>query len=370
MIRTLYLENFRNYQRVEQPISKNMVVVCGRNGSGKTNLFEAMSLFQSLRGLRKAQLQDFIALERPHTAWQIALDLSDDSVIGTAIDANRKRFFKCDGDAIKMSDNIVQSKIRFLWMTPAQDSLFIGAPSDRRQFMDRLIAIYNPQHNVHLKKYEALLKERMQILKANNDEAWLELVEKNIVQYGLLIFLERALLMEHLSDQQLDGDQFPHFQSALNGSFENLVYKNHADIIHKTYADALKRGRQIDFLVGGTRLGPHRSDWSVTHTAKDKLASFCSTGEQKMLLLAILINFVRFFLSRQPQTLVLLLDDVIGHLDFDHRMLLFGELMGIQNSQESERLQIWITGTQRDDFYMLENYAQFLHIEEGRLINE
>ena len=389
----LSLHNFRNYENLDLAIEGNPVILTGPNGAGKTNILEAISFLSPGRGLRGIKLSQASRLPSPgnheknqqeppepspHNTWAVSATLKTFAgpvQLGTALDytpaGNERRLVKIDSTFAK-SQAALTGYVNIIWVTPLMDRLFLDAASLRRKFIDRMVYAFDPTHGERLHRYEHRLRERSQVLRQGGyDPLWVSTLERDLAEDGVAITaarfqgarnLETAQSREHLSP-------FPRFQATMTGEVESWLENQPALAAEDRYTLHLKACRLQDAETGGAGIGPHRSDFVVRHLAKQCPAELCSTGEQKMLLLAIILAFTKMQETYHSCPVVLLLDEVAAHLDKRHRHVLFDEICTIGRMP----LQVWMTGTDLLPFRELESQAnfqaQFLDVRDAAVTN-
>lgn len=384
----LALHHFRNYQDLDLLIQGNPVILTGPNGAGKTNVLEAISFLSPGRGLRSAKLSQVTNLgQLPPKAplaslWAVAATLETNSgsvELGTGLTytptGNERRLIKINGQHTKAQASLTEW-ISVTWVTPHMDRLFLEAASTRRKFIDRLVYALDPAHAARLHRYEHHLRERGYLLQGGSyDPLWVSTLERYLAEDGVAIVVARQHVAKSLEDAQRHDKAypFPRFEAEMTGDVETWAINQPALAVEDAYAEKLKASRRHDGETGGAAIGPHRSDFQVRHLAKQLPAELCSTGEQKMLLLAVILAFTRVQERYRSCPAVLLLDDVAAHLDERHRLVLFQEIChplaepGEENPKE--RLQVWMTGTDHSTFQALEDQAQFLTVHNATVTN-
>ena len=327
MISRLALTNFRNHADLLVEPGSGFVLLTGPNGAGKTNILEAVSLLAPGRGLRRAALRDMARRDGPG-GFAVAARLGDGTEIGTGTEASSpdRRRVRVNGQDGAI--NSLSERLSVLWLTPAMDRLFSGPAGDRRRFLDRLVLALEPGHASHSARYEAAMRARTKLLAepAGADAGWLSALEAQMAEHGEAIDAARRRTVEALGAAVESGGDFPVPALALEGESE-------ADL-----ASALSRSRQRDAAAGRATVGPHRQDLAVSFAAKELPAAMSSTGEQKGLLLGLILAHARLVEQRRASAPILLLDEVAAHLDPDRRKALFGQL--------ESRGQVWVTGTE------------------------
>jgi len=367
----LTLTDFRSYERAELALDGRPVFLVGPNGAGKTNFLEAVSLFTPGRGLRGAVGAE-LGRRRPGEAqgraWAVAAVIEQDGEpvrIGTGIESAgaARRTVRLEGEPVppgRLSDHQRQ-----VWLTPAQDRLFLEGAGDRRRFFDRLVFAAEPGHAAHASAYEKSQRERMRLLNDGPaDAAWLTALEARMAQAGALMAQARARTLAALQ-AEIDsrGDRpFPQARLSLTGDWERMAAEGlEAEEIEARLARALAAARERDAAAGRALTGPHRGDLAVIHAEKDRPAAECSTGEQKALILNLVLGqAARLSRAESAPNPILLLDEVAAHLDRRRRAALFDEI-------EALKLQAFLTGTDEHLFEDLKGRAQGVHVDGSNL---
>jgi DNA replication and repair protein RecF len=352
MIERLDLTDFRNHEALSFRPERRFIILHGPNGAGKTNILEAVSLLVPGRGLRRAALADMV---RKGGAGGFAVSAqAGGSQFGTAVSAQApsRRQVQVNGAAAAIND--LAEWFAILWLTPAMDRLFADGAGPRRRFLDRLVLALDPAHATHSSRYENALKQRNRMLgEGQQDAAWFDAIEARLAEHGAAIAAARAEMLEQLSAEiaAMPASPFAKPLLALEGD-------GMADAAALT--EALRKGRSRDRTAGRTLVGPHRADLAVTHAEHGQAAAHCSTGEQKALLLSLILAHAGLVARRRGSPPILLLDEVAAHLDPDRRTALF-ERLGDTGSQ------VWMTGTEAGLFDSAGAGAMRVHVADGRL---
>lgn len=324
----LSLTEFRSYASALIEPGPAFVLLFGENGAGKTNLLEAISLLSPGRGLRGAALSD-MARQGGNGGFAVAAELGGTEIgTGTLASAPERRQVRVNG--APASVNSLSEWLSVLWLTPAMDRLFTGTTGDRRRFLDRLVLALAPEHAHHSSRYEAAMRARNKLLSepSTADHAWLDALEAQMAEHGAAIAEARVRTVEalqhHLSTTPDDAFARP---ALAIGGWEG-----------RDLQAELHSGRDRDAAAGRTLSGPHRQDLLVRHSAKNVDAAQCSTGEQKALLLGLILAHADLVAERRGAAPILLLDEVAAHLDPRRRAALFDRLSG--------RGQVWMTATE------------------------
>ncbi len=342
----LTLTDFRSYAAATIAPGPGFVLLTGENGAGKTNLLEAVSLLTPGRGLRGAALSQ-MARQGAQGAFTISARLGDSDIgTGTVPTAPERRQVRINGAAASV--NSLGEWLAVLWLTPAMDRLFSGSAGDRRRFLDRLVLALEPGHAHHSSRYEAAMRARTKLLTGEDpaDPAWLAALEDAMAEHGAAIAEARARTVAAL-EERLAGapdDEFARAGIALEG----WAAADLAEILHANRARDATAGRATE--------GPHRHDLLVTHRAKAMPAAQSSTGEQKALLLGLILAHGELVAERRGEPPLLLLDEVAAHLDPKRRAALFARLEG--------RGQVWMTATEAALFEGIGDASRF-HVEPG-----
>lgn len=375
----LLLTDYRNYRAAEVAVDRRPVVLTGPNGAGKTNLLEAISFLAPGRGLRQAKL-DEADRQRPAPdidgragRWGVAATIyrSDGAAeIGTGPDPDatdqgrERRLVKING-AFAPGQSTLAEYLSVIWLTPQMDRLFTDGAGARRRLLDRLVYGFDPDHAARLARYERALHERSQLLRqagpASWDTAWLAAIEQQIAETGVAVAAARRELVQRLGHAVARGiGPFPQAGVALHGVADGWLEAMPALAAEDAFRDRLAADRLRDSETGGAQCGPHRSDLVVTHLGKGLPAAQCSTGEQKALLISIVLAHARLQIDSRGRAPVLLLDEVAAHLDAARRSALFDAVRVLD-------LQTWLTGTDAALFAELRPHAQFFRVREAMI---
>ncbi len=378
----LTLTRFRGYGHARLEPDRRPVVLIGPNGAGKTNLLEAVSFLAPGRGLRGAKLAEVERIGSPPGAgWAVAatLETSYGSVdIGTGRESVREGSAGnppggntpagSDRRVVRINDHPVKSQtalaehVAVVWLTPQMDRLFLEGSSGRRRFLDRLVFGFDPAHAGRLSRYEHTLRERARLLRDGRfDDGWLSGLEDQMVTSGIAVAAARRDLVQRLCSACARAvGPFPSADLAVEGTVETWLDEGPALAAEDALRKSLRASRRADAESGGAAVGPHKSDLSVRHQAKDIPAGLCSTGEQKALLIAIVMANARLLAAERGGAPLLLLDEVAAHLDADRREALFAEIVALG-------AQAWMTGTDASVFSPLADDARRFHVEDARV---
>jgi len=359
-VQKLTLHHFRNYPHVVFEAENGPVVLTGENGVGKTNILEALSLLSPSRGLRGAKTNDLHPITAPEQPWALNFSLKsaqDDTQINIG-SLDQKKVVYVNGTLTPMGH--LPQFIKVLWLTPFMDQLFLEPPSKRRAFLDKLVAYYEPTHAPHLRQLDLALRERRQLLKdPSPDPTWLSILEERISHESVILIATRRQFLQELNRlTQNASSGFPKAFSTLIGPIETWLQDASALDVEGRIMETLKKNRPKDTYSNTCHLGAHVSDLYVTHLDLKRPASLCSTGEQKALLLSIIMAYARLNVYTFGQTPLVLLDEVVAHLDQRRRAHLFEEIQHLG-------MQAWMTGTDVALFEPLKNKGQFFNIKNG-----
>lgn len=371
-VERLTLTGFRNYERLRLETGPEPQVLVGPNGAGKTNLLEAVSLLAPGQGLRRAVYADlgrggagqWAVAARVHTSLG-ALDIGTGMDAARAASAVASRIVRIDGET-KGGSGVLADYVEMVWLTPAMDGLFTGPASDRRRFLDRLILCFDPAFGRLASRYERAMQSRNRLLADDvRDDALLAGFELQLAEAGTAIAAARAEAigaMVAVIAARRDRDPsspFPWGQVAIEGTLEAELAARSAVDVEDAYRLRLARGRERDRAAGRTLEGPHRSDLVVAHGPKAVPARLCSTGEQKALLLGLVLAHAELIAERRTgHAPMLLLDEVTAHLDEDRRAALFERILHL-------RAQAWMTGTDLRPFSALAGAARRWRVDGG-----
>ncbi len=351
---TLRLIAFRSHARLDLELKPEIIALAGANGAGKTNILEAVSLLSPGRGLRRAAPTDF-ARKPEGIGWSVTATLAtrlDPVELWTGADDSGKRVAKRDG---KTASVLSLGRIaRVLWLTPALDRVFVEGPAERRRFLDRMTLSLNPDHAAATVRFEKAMRERNRLLKDGvTDARWLGALEGQMAEAGVAVAQARAAALSALLEAQgEDEGAFPRAEAVIDGAFNAVLEEGDAVA---GYARLLADERGRDAQAARTLVGPHRSDLIVHYASKDAPAADCSTGEQKALLVSLLLANARAIHKGTGAPPVLLLDEIAAHFDAARREALFAEIAGLG-------AQAWMTGTEWPLFDALPDTAQRLSV--------
>lgn len=370
-ISKLTLTDYRNYVSLSLGFESGLVVLTGDNGAGKTNLLEAISFLAPGRGFRRATLPE-VAREAGRGAFAVHAVVDGDNgtvEIGTGTAAQdiltgeATRKIRINGANARTADALL-GWLRVMWLTPTMDGLFTGPAAERRRFLDRLVLTVNTSHGQMSSAYEKAMRDRNRMLTDNvRDIGWFAAIEAQMAEAGAAVAAARVETLRLISAMidRLPGDSpFPQADLMLDGVVESLVAEMPAVEAEEHFRMLLAEGRERDRAAGRALEGPHRADLRVRHRPKDMPAELCSTGEQKALLVGMVLSHARLCGEMSGLTPILLLDEIAAHLDAGRRAALFSIL-------EELGCQAFMTGTEPALFASLQGRAQFLGVDHGRV---
>ena len=359
----LRLDSFRSYRRLDLEVGPGPIVLHGDNGAGKTNLLEALSLLAPGRGLRQAVTTE---LDRngvePWTAAAIVVTRDGPCEVRTGHDrTGDRRYVELDGRRLRGTAGLAGLG-GILWLIPAQDRLFQDGPAGRRRFLDRLVLLIDPDHAGRVQHYERTVRERSILLRQGRaDPAWLVVLESRLASLGVSVVAARRELVMALGKLLArEASPFPTPRLAVTGEVEAWLEAMPAAEVEDRVVGALAAARATDAHAGGAAVGPHRGDLLVFDAASGECARDCSTGQQKALLVRLVLTATGLAAELAGIRPMLLLDEIEAHLDRRRRAELADVVTGLG-------AQAWLTGTDRSFFSALEGRARFLHVNSSEV---
>lgn len=367
-IRRLMLINVRSYADLDWRMDAPMIALTGENGAGKTNILEALSLLAPGRGLRRADLADIVRLG----AGGLAIAAQAEGAYGlvrlgfgveTGAEGTRTRSYRIDGE-VATSATAFADHVRLVWLTPDMDGLFRGPAGDRRRFLDRLVLALDPSHGARTGGLERALRSRNRLLEdINPDARWLDALEHEIAELAMAVTASRLETVQHLAalaGESAPDSPFPWAALALKGGLEQLVADNPATVAEDHYRALLRHNRERDRAAGRTLIGPQATDLLVRHGPKDIAADHASTGEQKALLIGLVIAHAQLVARMSGIVPLILLDEIAAHLDPRRRAALYGVLGALQ-------AQVWMTGADPALFQDMPAGARIFSVTPGKI---
>ena len=357
----LLVRDFRNYDACRIDIEASNILLLGENGAGKTNLMEAVSLLAPGRGLRRARAEHLPREGSGGQQWAVSasLETADGAVrIGTGVPADTetgRRVMRLDGETVAQAE--IGRLFSVSWLTPRMDGIFVESPGARRRFLDRLVIAFDPAHIGRTNRYDKLLRERAALLaEGRADAAWFTAIESSLAESAIAVTAARQALIADLNGEAADGwFGFPGARLALDGQVETWLAEGSALEAEDRFAAAARSQRE----AGDTSLaGPHASDMTARNTQTGGPAHLASTGQQKAILIAVVLAHARLQSRRLARPPILLLDDVVAHLDQTRRQALFDAVEAVGG-------QAWFSGTDRDDFDGLSAQRMAIRAHDG-----
>ena len=389
----LKLDHFRNFQQADLAIQAGQLVIYGDNGAGKTNLLEAVSLLSPGRGMRRAKIQHLAfsaiacdglsrnsgqpdasdlnlsaSVRMPHewTNWAVAatLETLDSSLnIGTGVAPTAKqsnRIMRLEGATVSQAD--IGAHLAVSWLTPQMDGIFLDSPVARRRFLDRLVIAFDPAHIGRMSRYEKVFRQRSHLLgEQRRDDAWFSALESVLAETAVAVTAARQSLIKALNDEAAKGwFGFPGVKLLLAGETERWLSQMPALEVEDQFMLAARTAR----LNGDVTMpGPHVSEFQALHLGNQTPANQSSTGQQKAMLIAVILAHARLQDRRLGRVPIMLFDDVVAHLDAQRRAALFEAVRCLGG-------QCWFSGTDGEQFNELAKTAQFVKISPAKLAGQ
>src|SRR5215469_1618309 len=370
-IHRLALTHFRNYRSASLEARTDTVVLVGPNGAGKTNCLEAISLLSPGRGLRRATLED-VADNQGDGSWAVSAEVEGAlglATLGTGIEVpgpdgqTTSRRCRIDREPVA-SATAFGDHLRMVWLTPSMDGLLVGAASERRRFFDRLVLAIDSEHSSRVSALERSLRSRNRLLEMRNfDDHWCDAIERETAELAVAVAATRgqtAAKLAAMLRQRGEVSAFPSAQIALDGWMENALLNEPALAVEDRYRKMLRANRVRDAAAGRTLDGPHLTDLQVVYAPKNMPAKDASTGEQKALLIGLVLAHATLVAETTGIIPLLLLDEVVAHLDPGRRTALFAELAKLG-------AQVWLTGADPAAFAELATSGDIFDVESGRV---
>ena len=350
-ITNLKLRNYRNHRELSIIPKKDIIVIYGKNGSGKTNILESISLLNSNGGFRNANLSDLIhenhlgPLELFGANFQIKLD-SDIYSVGLGLKKKGEDLIKIINiDSMRTNTSNLNNKISFFWVVPRMSHLLQNTPMERRAFIDMMIGSVDKSYSERLQEYRKLKKERLKILKNKNfknHEKWLDIIEQRICSSGLIICDSRRTFLKSLNKRlKVINDKTESLILELNGTLDKVLLEKPALFVEEFFIQKLKENRFKDSISGRTNFSANKTDLVIYDLKKRKEVKNFSTGEQKLIIISIILSFIEFIKTSKTEKLIFLLDDIFSYLDSNYISRLLQELSKLN-------IQTWITDVRAD----------------------
>jgi DNA replication and repair protein RecF len=369
-IHRLTLTHFRNYRAASLETQADIVVLAGPNGAGKTNCIEAISFLSPGRGLRRANLED-VADNQGDGSWAVSAEVEGAlglATLGTGIDpptadASVSRRCRIDREPVA-SATAFGDHLRMVWLTPAMDGLFLGPASERRRFFDRLVLAIDSEHSARVSALDRSLRSRNRLLEVRNyDDHWCDAIERETAELAVAVAAMRgqtAVRLAAMLRSRGAASAFPSAEIALDGWMENALLSESATAVEDRYRQILRENRPRDAIAGRTLDGPHLTDLQVVYAPKNMTARDASTGEQKALLIGLVLAHAGLVAEMTGITPLLLLDEVVAHLDPTRRLALFEELAKLG-------AQVWMTGADQAAFADVGSSGEIFAVDSGQI---
>ena len=384
-LRSVYLENFRSYKKLNIEVKNfKYVILTGKNGIGKTNILEAISFLSPGKGFRNTRLDEvintesnsnqssiFFIIEKENQKNEIGIGFTKESI------DNRfqgRKIIHLNGKKLKRQSDL-PNLVSLIWLTPEMDIFFRTSSLFRRKFVDRCIFNLNPEYLDNLKIYEKNLNERNKILKdiSTKDlfyiegkniekDLWLKKIEEKLVNEGIKIFQERIKFSNDFNSISNNSKSFPKINISLIGDIEKILLTEKLDSVKAMYIQKLQNSRKIDSIKGSISYGPNKSDLKVVFFKKKLLAEKCSTGEQKIIIISLIIQFCKL-MNNKGNFPILLLDEIVAHLDNKIKISLFEELKTLKN-------QVWMSGSDKSLFSDIIKEKEVVNLEIEDLLKQ
>jgi DNA replication and repair protein RecF len=371
-IHRLTLTHFRNYRAASVQTRGDVVVLVGPNGAGKTNCIEAISFLSPGRGLRRATVDD-VADNQGDGSWAVSAEIEGAlglATLGTGIDAPgseapaTSRRCRIDREPVA-SATAFGDHLRMVWLTPSMDGLFLGAASERRRFFDRLVLAIDSEHSGRVSALDRSLRSRNRILEVRNyDDHWCDAIERETAELAVAVAAMRGQTANKLAAMlrgRGESSAFPSAQIMLDGWMETALISEPATAVEDRYREILRDSRARDAAAGRTLNGPHLTDLQVIYAPKSMPARDASTGEQKALLIGLVLAHANLVAEMTGITPLLLLDEVVAHLDPDRRTALFAELAKLG-------AQVWMTGADPAAFADIGASGEIFDVDSGQIV--
>ena len=346
-INRLRVRSFRAHNDISFEPGNSSVLILGSNGVGKTSILEAISIFSYGKGIRNAKFYDMINKDKNGFLIDLDLYLRENFILEYQTAFNKiNKARKMTINNKEITAKYSRKTIPMLWIAPYTEKIFSGSASLRRNFIDRLVNLFDNDHSIRLSDYEKNIKQRTKLLKDNIDDVnWIETLEKKLSELSVSICSSRLDLLDRLSKELKNSvDKFPELEVGFYESIENDLTKNAAIDVEEALKEKLVANRETDRLLGGSRVGCHKSDLMVKNLQKNLSAELCSSGEQKSILISLVLSTATAFMEYTKKSPIILLDEVFTHLDMQKKSSLLEKLVDLQS-------QIWITATEKEKFF-------------------
>ena len=346
-INIIFIQNFRNHEALEISVEKPSIVIYGKNGVGKTSILEALSIFSNGKGLRNSKLIEMTKLDKDMFCISLNVQIENNIPLelkSTYNKSQKTRKIYINGKEEK-SFNKIKKNFPMIWVTPYDEKIFRGGASLRRNFLDRLVGNFDIFHNSRIIEYNKLLKQRSKLLKDKiNDFKWLDVIEDQLAKLAVTVCASRLDIVFRLSKLlEIKSKGLPKVSLKFSDSIENQLMESPALEIEDELKKKYLESRKLDFLIGGSLYGCQKTDFICHNLDKNMPAEMCSSGEQKLLLISIILASSKALKQSTKVAPIMLLDEIFTHLDSIIKSYLFNELRSLGS-------QIWITTAETDNF--------------------
>lgn len=371
-INKLNLTDFRNHNFTSISSNNKFISIVGANGSGKTNILEAISMFTPGKGMRGAQLADLSNISGKG-GWSVFMEMSScygTTKLGTGISNieiknGNSRQCRIDGKSTNSPKSFANS-IGVIWLTPQMDGLFVGGRSERRKFFDKLVALIEPNHSDNIKNYERIIAQRNKVLynSDNLSSKLLDNLERQLAKIAASILISRQIAVNQINRimiRDVSNNLFPSAEIIMREELGSLSKDCTISEMEEDFSKILCVNRKKDKMTYRTNIGPHRTDFTLWYKKNDMYAENCSTGEQKNLLISLILAQARVYqMNNQGISPILLLDEITAHLDMERINNLFDQIFTLGS-------QAWLTGTKIELFDYIHSKSDFFNINNGKL---
>ena len=364
-INNLRVRSFRAHQDIQLNPGKSSVLILGSNGVGKTSILEAISIFSYGKGIRNAKFYDMTSKDKNSFFIDLELYINENFILEyqttyNKVNKMRKVFINNKETTAKST----RQNIPMLWIAPYTEKIFTRSSFLRRSFVDRLVNIFDAEHSIRLSEYDKHLKERAKLLKDNlDDNNWIEALEKQLSELSVSISSSRLELVDRLSKHLKNTIKlFPNLDINFLDSIETRLMKKPAIDVEEDLLEEFVLNREVDRLLGGSRVGCHKTDIMVKNIDNNLSAELCSSGEQKSLLISLVIAAATAFMEYSNKSPIILLDEVFTHLDLHKKSSLLEKLVEFNS-------QIWITATENEKFFQNKKNFCYHHLTENGIEN-
>ena len=360
-ITQLKLSNYRNHKFLQINPTKNIILISGKNGAGKTNVLESISLFDSNTGFRNAKLSELIRYDLigPKELFGVNLKVYTDNKnfdVGFGLKGELNLVKKVI--SIDKRKTGLRSFFSIFWVLPQMSHLLQGKPEDRRGFLDLMVSATDVSYKKKLLDYKKLKNERLRILKnleISKNDKWLDVIEKKMSEVGVVICDSRRIFLDTLNKCFIKiDDQIPMLNLKLNGTADRMLLEKPALFVEELIVKELKRNRLKDSISGRTNFSVNKTDLLVYEKKSNKEGKNFSTGEQKIIIISILFSFLNALEKIKKSNVLFLLDDIFSYLDIRF-------IKNIIDRLNELKLQTWMTDVRSDSIHQIEKFQSKIH---------